>query len=208
MYNCLDGIMAWAPELHHGFTTQSQPWRLGHGLSHLLGNSRTCGGRRLPPGASPSCRRLSDEWMDWSSHLGFPRGCSYALGEAWGHAPTCLARDLPWGRRNLVSINSASSRFLWFAALPCGRHISHVRTPNNANLVSRLCVTKLSPTLVFIGLLGNEDKIPKTASEDNLSDFGLVCTAGISGAISPSSLTRIGPSTCPNRRYCRGLQLW
>jgi hypothetical protein len=26
-----------APELHHGFTTQGQPWRLGHGLSHLLG---------------------------------------------------------------------------------------------------------------------------------------------------------------------------
>jgi hypothetical protein len=54
-----------APELHHGFTTQGQPWRLGHGLSHLLGNSRTRGGHRLPPGASPSSRRLSDEWMEW-----------------------------------------------------------------------------------------------------------------------------------------------
>jgi hypothetical protein len=32
---------------------------------------------------------------------------------------------------------------------------------------------KLSPTLVFIGFLRNEDKIPKTASEDNLFDFGL-----------------------------------
>jgi hypothetical protein len=29
MYNYLDGIKAWAPELHHGFTTQGQPWRLG-----------------------------------------------------------------------------------------------------------------------------------------------------------------------------------
>jgi hypothetical protein len=64
VYNCLDGIKAWAPELHHGFTTQGQPWRLGHGLGHLLDNSRTCGGRRLPPGASPSCWWLSDEWMD------------------------------------------------------------------------------------------------------------------------------------------------
>jgi hypothetical protein len=64
MYNCHDGIKAWAPELHHGFTTQGQPWWLGHGLGHLLGNLRTCGGRRLPPGASPSCRRLCDEWMD------------------------------------------------------------------------------------------------------------------------------------------------
>jgi hypothetical protein len=65
MYNCLD--KTWALELHHGFTTQGQPWRLGHGLGHLLDNSRTCGGRRLAPGASPSCRRLSDEWMDWRS---------------------------------------------------------------------------------------------------------------------------------------------
>jgi hypothetical protein len=63
MYNCLDGIKAWAPELHHGFTTRPT-MEARHGLGHLIGNSRTCGGRRLPPGASPSCRRLSDEWMD------------------------------------------------------------------------------------------------------------------------------------------------
>jgi hypothetical protein len=41
-----------------------KPWWLGHGLSHLLGNSTTRNGRRLPTGASPSSRRLSDEWMD------------------------------------------------------------------------------------------------------------------------------------------------
>jgi hypothetical protein len=84
MYNCLDGIKIWAPELHHGFTMQGQPWRLGHGLGHLLGNSRTCGGRRLPPGASPSCQRLTDEWMDRSLLLGCPRGCIYALRKPWG----------------------------------------------------------------------------------------------------------------------------
>jgi hypothetical protein len=60
----VEGIQVASPELHHGFTTQGQPWLIGHGLSHLLGNSRTCGGRRLPPSASPSSRRLSDEWMD------------------------------------------------------------------------------------------------------------------------------------------------
>jgi hypothetical protein len=64
MNNCHDGIKAWAPELHHGFTMQGQPWCLGHGLGHLQGNMRTCGGRRLPPGASPSCRWLCAEWMD------------------------------------------------------------------------------------------------------------------------------------------------
>jgi hypothetical protein len=64
MYNFLDGIKAWAPELHHAFTMQGQPWWLGHGLGHMLGNSRTCSGRRLPPDASHSCWRLSDELMD------------------------------------------------------------------------------------------------------------------------------------------------
>jgi hypothetical protein len=47
---------------------------------------------------------------------------------------------------------------------------------------------KLSPTLVFIGFLENEDNIPKTASKYILSDFELVCIAGIEGVISPSSM--------------------
>jgi hypothetical protein len=137
-----------------------------------------------------------------------PRGCIYSFGESWGVLHLSLHEIFLRREANLVSINSASSRFSWFATLPCRHDISYVRTPNNANSVSRLCATKLSPTLVFIGSHGNEDKIPKTASEDNVSDFGLVCTAGISGAISPSSLTRIGSSTRPNRSYRRGPQLW
>jgi hypothetical protein len=44
--------------------------------------------------------------------------------------------------------------------------------------------------------------------EDNLFWFRTDCAAGISGAISPSSLIQIGPSTCPYRRYRRGPQLW
>jgi hypothetical protein len=64
MYNCLDGIEAWAQELHHGFTTQGQPWWLGHGLGHLPGNLRTRGSRRLPPGASPRVGgSLMNGWM-------------------------------------------------------------------------------------------------------------------------------------------------
>ena len=146
--------------------------------------------------------------MDWIPSLGRLGGCIYALGEPWGVFHLALHEIFLGREANLVSIKSASSRFSCFAALPCRRHISYVRTLNNANLVSRLCATKLSPTLVFIAFLGNEDKIPKTASEENLSDFGLVCAAGISGAISPSSLTRIGPSICPNRSSHRGPQLW
>jgi hypothetical protein len=57
---------------------------------------------------------------------------------------------------NLVSLNSASSKFSWFATLPLWHHIPHVRIPNNANSVSRLCAMKLSPTLVTIAFLGNE----------------------------------------------------
>jgi hypothetical protein len=49
VYNFLDGIKACALELHHGFTTQGQPWRLGHVLGNLVGNSRTCDACWFPP---------------------------------------------------------------------------------------------------------------------------------------------------------------
>ena len=130
--------------------------------------------------------------MDWIPSLGRLGGCIYALGEPWGVFHLALHEIFLGREANLVSIKSASSRFSCFAALPCRRHISYVWTLNNANSVSILRATKLSPNLVFIALLGNKDKIPKTASDENLSDFGLVCAAGISGAISPSSLTRLG----------------
>jgi hypothetical protein len=38
--------------------------------------------------------------------------------------------------------------------------------------------------------------------------FRTDCTSGISRAISPSFLIRIGPSTCPNQRFRRDPQLW
>jgi hypothetical protein len=44
--------------------------------------------------------------------------------------------------------------------------------------------------------------------EDNLFWFRTNCAAEISGVISPRSIIRIGPSTCPNGRHCRGSQLW
>jgi hypothetical protein len=74
--------------------------------------------------------------------------------------------------------------------------------------VSWLYGTKFPPTLVFICFLGNEDKISKSTLEDNLFWFQTDCAAWISGAISASSLIRIGFSTCPNRRYHRVPQLW
>jgi hypothetical protein len=89
-----------APELHHGFTTQGQPWRLGSSLSHLLGNSRTRGGRRLPPGASPRVGgSVMNGWIDQLS-LG-SQGVYLCPWGALGRAPPCLARDLPWERREL-----------------------------------------------------------------------------------------------------------
>jgi hypothetical protein len=113
--------------------------------------------------------------------LGRQRGCIYALGKSWGMPYLALHEIFLEREGNLVSIKSASTRFSCFATLPCWRHISHIRTPNNANSLSKLCGPKLSSTLVSIRYLGNEDKIPKMASQDNLSDFGLVCAAGISG---------------------------
>jgi hypothetical protein len=51
---------------------------------------------------------------------------------------------------------------------------------------------KLSPTLVFIGFLRNEDKIPKTASEDNLSDFRLTAQQGFRGPYLLAPLSELG----------------
>jgi hypothetical protein len=144
----------------------------------------------------------------WVTILGRLGGCIYVLVVPWGVLHLSL-HEIRLGREaNLVSIKSALSRFSWFTALPCRCHISHVRTPNNANSVSRLCATKLTSTLVFISFLGNEDKISKSALEDNLFWFQTDCAAGISGAISRSFFIRTGPSTCPNRMYRRGTQLW
>jgi hypothetical protein len=143
--------------------------------------------------------------------LGSPSHCIYAVGKPWGVPYLTLHEMFLEREANLVSIKSASPKFSCFAALPCRCHISHVRTPSNANSESILCVKKLYSTLVFIGFLRNEGKIPKMTSQDNLSDFGLVCAIGISGTelgISPSSLDRIGLSICPTQSSQHGPQLW
>jgi uncharacterized protein involved in response to NO len=150
-------------------------------------------------------RMIGCQWVTILGHLG---GFIYVLGVPCGVLHLALHEILLGREANLVSIKSASSRFSWFVALLCRRHISHVRTPNSAKAVSRLCATKLYSTLVFISFLENEDKLSKSALEDKLLWFQTDCVAGISGAVSPSSLIWIGPSTCPNRRYHQGRQLW
>jgi hypothetical protein len=87
----------------------------------------------------PPCgdlRRLSDEWMSMGHHLWGLGGCIYAIGVPWGMLHLALHEILLGREANLVSIKSASSRFSWFAILPFQRHISYVRTSNNANSVS------------------------------------------------------------------------
>jgi hypothetical protein len=116
------------------------------GLSHLLG---TLEDLRWPSTSF-------GEWIWMVLPIGAPRGCIYSLGEPWGVLHVALHWIILGREANLVSINSASSRFSSFAALPYRHHISHVRTPNNTNSVSRLCATKFSSTLVFIAFLGNE----------------------------------------------------
>jgi hypothetical protein len=117
------------------------------------------------------------------NNLGAPRELYLCPWEPWGMLHLALQEILLGREANLVSIKSASSRFSWFATLLCRHYISHVRTPNNANSVSRLCATNLSSTLLFSSFLGNEDKISKSALEDNLFWFRTDYTAGISGAI-------------------------
>jgi hypothetical protein len=108
---------------------------------------------------------LFDEWMSKGHHLGGLGGCIYAIGVAWGVLHLALHEILLGREANLVSIKSASSRFSWFATLPFQRHISYVRTTNNAKSVSTLCATKLSSTSVFIAFLRKEDKIPKQSQK-------------------------------------------
>jgi hypothetical protein len=102
-----------------------------------------------------------------------PKGLYLFPWGALGRSPPCLVRDLPWERRELGfhKISLVQIFLIRIPSLPA-QYLPRP-TPNNANSVSRLCATKLSPTLVFIGFLRNEDTIPKTASDDNLSDFGL-----------------------------------
>jgi hypothetical protein len=142
--------------------------------------------------------------------IGRPRGYIYALGKPWGVPYLALhsCTRSSWERSKLSFHKISLAQIFLFAALPCRHHISYVHTPNNANSVSTLCGTKLYSTLVFIGFLGNKDKIPKMVSQDNLSDFGLVCIASILGAKFPSFLDRIGISICPNRSSRHGPQLW
>jgi hypothetical protein len=90
------------------------------------------------------------------------------IGEPWGVLHLALHEIFHGREGNLVSIKQASSRLSCFVALPCQWHVSQVRTLNNANSVSWLYGAKFPLTLVFIAFPGNEDKISKSASEDNL----------------------------------------
>jgi hypothetical protein len=103
-----------------------------------------------------------------------PKGLYLCPWGAFGRDPPCLARDLPWEKREL-GFHKISLLQIFLIRSPS------FPAPYLPRLDSRLCAMKLSPTLVFIGFLGNEDKIPKIALEDNLSDFGLVYAAVISG---------------------------
>jgi hypothetical protein len=97
-----------------------------------------------------------------------PKGVYLCPWGDLGRAPPCLARDLPWERRELGFHKIRLVQIFLIRGPSLPHHISHVQTPNNANSVSWLYGTKFSPTLVFISFFVNEDKISKSALEDNL----------------------------------------
>jgi hypothetical protein len=119
-----------APKIHHGTTMQGE-CRPRPSPRQLEGLAATV--------VSLRCLLLGFAelwWMDGSLPLGSLGGCIYALEEPWGVIH--LAHEIFLGREeDLVPINSASSKFFWFAVLPCRRRISHVQDPNNANSVPR-----------------------------------------------------------------------
>jgi hypothetical protein len=97
------------------------------------------------PSASSRCFSFVSAalwWMDRSiSPPWAPKGLYLCPWEPWGVLHLALHEIFLRREGNLVSIKLASSRFSRFAALSCWHHISHVRTPNNANSVSR-CVPR------------------------------------------------------------------
>jgi hypothetical protein len=126
-------------------------------------------------------------WVTILWHLG---GCIYVLGVPLGVLQLALHEILLGREANLVSIKSV--RFSWFAVLPCQCHISHVRTPNNANSVSRLCATKLSSTLVFISFLKTKIRSPNRPWKIICSDFGLTSHQGFRGLYLLAPLSELG----------------
>jgi hypothetical protein len=131
------------------------------GLSHLLGTLEDLRRPLASFGVSTSFGGSLVNGSQWFPFLGRLGVCIYTLGESWGVLQLTLHEIFLGREANLVFINSALSKFSLFAALPCRHHISHVRTPNNANSVSRLCATKLSSTLVFISFFGTKIRFPQ-----------------------------------------------
>jgi hypothetical protein len=81
------------------------------GLSHLLGTLEDLRRPSASFGVSPSFGGSLVNGSEWFSLLGRLGGCIYTLGEPWGVLHLALHGIILGREANLVSINSASSRF-------------------------------------------------------------------------------------------------
>jgi hypothetical protein len=148
---------------------------------------------------SPSSRSCGGEW--WQKLLLGAQGVVFIPFGSLGACPILPCTSLPWETSKLGFHKISLAQIFRFHSPSLSTSYLHVRT------------------FVFIGFLWNylqllyslvsfetEIRSPKMASQDNLSDFGLVCAAGISGAISPRSLDCL--SICSNRSPQHGPQLW
>jgi hypothetical protein len=95
-------------------------------------------------------------------------------------------------RSSLVSIKSISSRFSCFVAVPCLRHISHVRTPNNATWCPG-CMTRncLKLWYSFLSLEMNI-RSPNRLWKIICSDFGLTAQQGFRGPYPLAPFSELG----------------
>jgi hypothetical protein len=100
---------------------------------------------------------------------------------ALGRAPICLARDLPWGRSELCFHKLSIVQIFLIQPFLVGA-ISLTSELQTMQIRCLGCVPRNYIQLWYT-LVSLKTKIrsPKIALEDNLSDFGLVCAAGISG---------------------------
>jgi hypothetical protein len=127
---------------------------------------------------------------------------------ALGRAPTCLARDLPWGRSELCFHKLSIVQIFLIQPFLVGA-ISLTSELQTMQIWCPGCVPtnyiQLWYTLVS---LKTKIRSPKQPWKIICLISDLSAQLAFRGAISPISLSLIGPSTCPSQSCRRDAQLW
>jgi hypothetical protein len=145
-------------------------------------------------------------WIEPPS-LGAPGVLVMPLG-ALGRAPIFLARDLPWGRSELCFHKLSIVQIFLIQPFLVGA-ISLTSELQTMQIRCLGCVPRNYIQLWYT-LVSLKTKIrsPKQPWKIICLISDLSAQLAFRGAISPISLSLIGPSTCPSQSCRRDAQLW